>query len=83
METNSNKQKNGEGGQIHKGESWSDRDHKEVPTVASVAKYDGDYKAVAGQANVKIPNNPEDVIARNTTSTITCSGGCSCQQNVR
>jgi hypothetical protein len=42
---------------------------KIIPTeVKSV--YRGDFKSVASEANMKKPDNAEDVIARNTTKTI-------------
>jgi len=80
METNGNKQQNvmsGAGGHLHRGESWTGSPHnpKEIPTVASTAKYCGDYKTVATQAQTKVPDNPDEVIARNTKQTV-CSCPC-------
>ena len=42
---------------------------KQVETVMTT-KFTGSTKAVAAEANMKVPDNPEEVIARNTTRTI-------------
>lgn len=47
--------------------------HKAIPTVVT-ATYTGDQKAVARQAEIKKPDNPEEVIAKNTKQTV-----CRCQ----
>jgi len=67
-----------DGSRLHNGESWtgSSANPKEIPTVPTTAKYTGDHKAVTAQAQTKIPNNPDEVIAKNTKQKI-CSG-CSC-----
>jgi len=43
--------------------------HKEIPTVVT-AKYTGDFKTVASQAERKIPDNSDEVIARNTKQVV-------------
>ena len=43
--------------------------NKQIPTKMT-AVYTGNNKAVAAEANMKRPQNPEEVIARNTTHTI-------------
>ena len=45
--------------------------HKEIPTVPVAAKYTGDYSAVV-KAGTKKPDNPEEVIARNTKRCLKC-----------
>jgi len=49
-----------------------DRENKEIPTVAAAAKYTGDFRTVAAQAKAQKPDDPEAVIARNTSRTV-CS----------
>jgi hypothetical protein len=51
--------------------------NKEIPTVVT-ARYTGDFKTAAAQAESKKPDNPEDVIARNIKETV-----CRCCQSCR
>ena len=51
-----------------------EQEHKTIPTVVT-AKYTGDKGAVA-QADRRVPDNPCEVIARNTKETV-CRG-CKC-----
>jgi hypothetical protein len=60
--------------------------NKEIPTVIT-AKFTGDQRAVANEAQLKAPENPEEVIAANTKKTIIveqepCCGerGCKLRQ---
>ena len=72
METSGNERHmatSGAGGRLNPAASPAgsrDGEHKEIPTVVT-AKYTGDYKTAANQAGAKRPDNPDEVIARNTT----------------
>jgi hypothetical protein len=64
---------------LYQGEKPMENEHsnenrKEIPTVVT-AKYGGDERAVAAQASRKIPDNPEEVIAKNVKATC----GCQCK----
>jgi hypothetical protein len=54
---------------------------KTIPTVAGAAVYNGDFKTVATESSRKVPDNPEEVIARNTVGSNSgtmraCKCGC-------
>ena len=43
---------------------------KVINTVAQPAKFLGDHRTVAQQAQMQVPDDPEAVIARNTVKTV-------------
>jgi len=53
-------------------ENKGDRGHKEVPSVATTAKFTGNQATVVAQAQAAAnkPENPDEVIARNTKQTL-------------